>query len=275
MSEDRDKKSVRDRISTIKNKIKKLLRANNKPIEEIVSDFSNLRKQVYENLRIQDKHWLPEKRIAEYETRLAPFVKEHPEIAEKLTSPDISEDDSFALVRGMVGAMKENPELSSTFLPKITDWTRIHKTYGFWTQGLDEFVKSNPNKAKDMLPLLEVISNNPPKEYTQKSTKEVSGGLAWDLRANTKDYFLLAEAVVTTHPDLVNKVDAMVGKFKKTVSLLDAISVDNNVNGGKISERKPKDWTYYHDCYMKACIEAKKTNMRNTALQRTLPHKEM
>lgn len=247
-------------------KMKRLFRNNKKKsIKEVLSEFSTLCGQVNEDLRAQDKLWLPEERIVAYEAGLAPFVKKHPEIAEKLSSADISEDDSFALVRGMVGAMKENPELSGTFVPKMAEWTKMHETYGLWTQGLDEFVKSNPSKAKDMLPLLEVISNNPPKSYSQKSSKKVPYYLAWECKENTKDYFLLAEAVVTTQPGLADKVDAMVGKFKKTVSLLDAISVDNNVNGGKISERTPENWTYYHDRYMKAHTEARKNNMNMIA----------
>lgn len=243
--------------------MKSLFRNNKKkPLEEIFREFSTLCGQVNKELRAQNKHWLLEECIAAYETELTPFVKKYPEIAEKLSSADISKNDSAALVRGMVGAMKENPELSDTFLPKITEWTKTHETHGFWTQGLDEFVKSNPNKAKDMLPLLEVISNNPPKKYTQKSSKEASSSLAWECRENTKDYFLLAEAVVTTQSGLADKVDTMVGKFKKTVSLLDAVSVDDNINGGKISERTPNDWTYYHDRYMKAYTEARKDNMK-------------
>lgn len=255
-------------------KLKSLFKANKKKsIEEVSSEFSSLREKVDEQLRAQNKHWLPENRIAAYETELSSFVKDHPEIAEKLSSADMSRDDSFALVRGMVGAMKENPELSGAFVPKMAEWTKAQKTHGFWTRGLDEFVKENPNKAKDMLPLLDVISNNPPEEYNQKSNEEASGGLAWDCRENTKDYFLLAEAVVSTQPSLVDKVSAMVGKFKKTVSLLDAISVDDNVNGGKINERTPNDWTYYHDRYMEAYVKAKKDNMKTRAsLKQHNPH---
>ena len=256
-------------MSSIAEKIKKMKgifgAKKKKSFEEVSSEFSALRKQVYEELRPQNKHWLPENCIVAYESEMTPFVKKYPEIAENLTAADISPDDSFALVRGMVGAMKENPELSETFLPRMAEWTKTNKTHGLWTQGLDEFVKSNPNKAKDMLPLLEVISYNPPKSYNQKSTKEASEALAWEARENTKDYFLLAEAVVTVQPALADKVDTMVGKFKKQVSILDAISVDDKANGGKISERTPKDWTYYHDRYMKAHVEAKKNNMKKMA----------
>ena len=222
-----------------------------------------MREQVYKELLAQDKQWKLEEVVVTYETELAHFVKTHPEIAEKLSSVDISSDDSCALVRGMIGAMKENSELSGPFVSKIAEWTKAHEDHLFWSWGLDEFVKSNPNKAKDMFPLLEVISNNPPKRYTQKSIKEASYRLAWECKENTKGYFLLAKAVITAQPSLVDKVDAMVGKFKKTVSLLDAISAETSANGRKNSERTPNNLTYYHDRYMKAHLKVRKMIVKN------------
>lgn len=256
-------------MSSIAEKIKKMKgifgAKKKKSFEEVSSEFSVLRKQVYEELSSENK-WQLDERSAAYEKGLASFVKENPKISDNLLKEDFSKDDSFALIRGMVGAMNENPELSSVFIPIMSKWAgKQYEASWYLVAGLDEFVKSNPNKAKDMLPLLEVISNNPPKSYNQKSTKEADGALAWEARENTKDYFLLAEAVVTVQPALADKVDTMVGKFKKQVSILDAISVDGKANGGKISERTPKDWTYYHDRYMKAHVEAKKNNMKKMA----------
>ncbi len=251
-----------EKIKKLKEKFS-LSSRKTKSVEELSLEFSSLQKKVEDDLRRENKMWQLKERVAEYEEKLTPFVKENPKISDALLKEDFSDNNSFALIRGMVCAMREKPELAKDFLPKMTAWASgQEKADWFLAAGLNEFVKKNPEQVSEVLPLFEVMSNNPPKEYNQKSNKEVSGGLAWECRENTKDYFLLAEALVLTKPNLVDKVDTMVGKFKKQVSLLDAISVEPQVNGGKISERTPQDWTYYHDRYETAKVNIRKDNIK-------------
>lgn len=264
--------NLMDKITRLKENLKAKIKP--KSFEEVYSEFALLQKQIDNELRIENKLWMPEKRAQAYEARLTPFIKENPQISDALSKVDSSEGfEDFALIRGMVGAMKEKPELGKVFLPKMTEWASEQSdAKWFLAAGVNDFVKKNPDYVSDVLPLFEVMSNNPPKEYNQKSTKNVSGGKEWDMRENTKDYFLLAEALVVTQPKLVDKIDTMVGKFKKQVSLLDAVSVDSRINGGKISERTSDDWTYYHDQYMKAHVAAKEASLKE---KKILPQKDV
>lgn len=183
-----------------------------KSFAKAITELSALYEQTNIRLMEQDQFSDLQKRCQAYRRDLSPFIKENPIIAYGLRKTENAQ--SQALISGMIGAMRDAPELSQTFLPKITEKVSEDTSLANLTaENLVYYLKRNPRHAEDVMPLFEMMSQNPPKNFYPASLEKASARDFEDLNWKTKSYFHLAAALVRNDPDIIERVEFSVNKY--------------------------------------------------------------